>query len=74
MESHPAADVIGMGFHSEHGLGDAVAAHGTCGGPVGVNRPCVAIHILAGIGLGEAVQALGGNGVTMGGVILLICF
>src|SRR5699024_7704324 len=65
-------DVVDVALPGEHGLGDAVATHGAGGGAVGVHRPAVALHIGAGIELGEAVHALGTDTVAVGGVGALV--
>ena len=57
-----------MALPGKHGLGDAIAPHGPGGGPVGKHRPGVALHIGAGVELGEGVHALGVDAVAVGGV------
>ena len=62
------ADVVDVALPGEHGLGNAVAPHGPGGGTVRIHRPAVALHIGAGVELGEGVHALGHDAVAVGGV------
>ena len=62
------ADIVNVALPGKHGLGDAVAPHGPGGGAVRVHRPAVALHVGAGVELGEGVHALGHDTVAVGGV------
>ena len=68
VQPQPGAHVLGVALHRPHGLGDAVAPHGACHRLVGEHGVGVGLHVVAGIELGEAAHALGGDAVAVGGV------
>ncbi|CAN4038416.1 Ribose ABC transporter permease protein, partial [Dysosmobacter welbionis] len=67
---HPDSltDIVDVALPGPHGLGDPITTHGAGGGAVGVDRPAVALQIVAGVELGEGAHALGHDAVAVGGV------
>ena len=64
--------VVHVGLVGKGRLRHTVAAHGAGGGAVGEHRPRIALHVVAGIVLGEGAHALGHDGVAVGGVSALV--
>ncbi len=61
-----------MAFYGPHGLGDAVAPHGSRYGFVGKYGIGIHLHIFAGVKLGKCPGSLCHDAVAVGGVCPLI--
>ena len=64
--------IVRVALHGEHSLGNAVAPHGAGGGPIGIDRVGVALHIGAGVQLWEGAHALGADRMAVRSVGSLI--
>ena len=68
VHAHGLGAVLHVGLVGKGGLGHTIAPHGPGGGPVGEHGPCIALHVVAGIVLGEGAHGLGHDAVSVGGV------
>ena len=72
VHAHGGGTFVDVGLVSKAGLRHTVATHGARRGPVGKHGPAVALHVGAGIDLGEGAHGLGADGVAVGSIGSLI--
>ena len=72
VHAHRLGALVDVGVVGEGRLGHTVAAHGSRHGAVGVDRPRIALEVVAGVDLGEGAHRLRHDGVAVGGVAALV--